>query len=65
MTGPAVGCNIFLQVADGVDGVRETEFRILHAQRVRAQGDDIRQAKLAESNERCLGKVIGTSAMLA
>ena len=42
-SGPAVRRTVFLQMAEGVDGVGETEFRIFNTQRVRAQGDDIRQ----------------------
>jgi len=41
---PSIGGSILLQVTEGVDGIGEPEFRVLHPQCVRAQGDDIRQA---------------------
>ena len=43
VTGPAVGCLVFLQVAQGVHGIRELELRILHAQGIRTEGDYVRQ----------------------
>ena len=48
---PSIGGSILLQVTEGVDGIGEPEFCVLHTQCVWAQGDDIRQA-----GDQCCGR---------